>query len=279
MSNQSFALSFGATPLQDNPVSYKAGDDESSLNLVINACYRHVFGNTMPMESERLESAESQLKHGQLTVREFVRSLAKSSFYRSRFYEAVAPHRCVELAIKHLLGRPPLDEAEVSTEVARIASSGFDASIDALIDCEEYGRSFGDDTAPYIRTWNSPAGSPQSAFNRIAALEQNFAGSDSAIGSKSKLLVSLARNQPITISVPTQVYRAQSFGGFGVTGTGRAAFVPVRRSSSDGGDSVPLRGDLYVGFGLGSAARKSSNVFRETQPIRFRGCSVRPTAK
>lgn len=75
MSNQSFALSFGATPLQDNPVSYKAGDDESSLNLVINACYRHVFGNTMPMESERLESAESQLKHGQLTVR--VRSLPR----------------------------------------------------------------------------------------------------------------------------------------------------------------------------------------------------------
>ena len=259
MSNQSFALSFGATPLLDNPVSYKVGDDESNLNLVISACYRHVFGNTMPMESERLESAESQLKHGSLTVKEFVRSLAKSSFYRSRFYEAVAPHRCVELSIKHLLGRPPVDEAEVGAEVARIASAGFDASIDALIDSEEYGRSFGDHTAPYIRTWNSPVGSPQSAFNRIAALEQNFAGSDSAIGSNSKLLVSLARNQPITIRVPAQVYRAQNFGGFGGTETGRTTFTPVRRSNSDGGDSVPLRGDLYVGFGLG---QRSQEIFQ-----------------
>ncbi|QPN66434.1 phycobilisome rod-core linker polypeptide [Synechococcus sp. CBW1006] len=259
MCNQSFALSFGATSLLTNPVTYKAGDDESSLSQVISACYRHVFGNTMPMESERLESSESQLKHGNLTVREFVRSLAKSTFYSSRFYEAVTPHRCVELAIKHLLGRPPIDEAEVSTEVARIAHAGFDASIDALIDSEEYENSFGDHTAPYIRTWNSPAGSPQSAFNRIAALEQNFAGSDSAIGSMSQLLGSLARNQPITIRVPAQVYRAQSSGGFGGTATGRSVYAPVRRSSSDGGDSIPLRGDLYVGFGLG---QRSQEIFQ-----------------
>lgn len=71
--------------------------------------------------------------------------------------------------------------------------------------------------------------------------------------------MSLTRNQPITISVPAQVYRAQSFGGFGGTETGRTAFTPVRRSSSDGGDSVPLRGDLYVGFGLG---QRSQEIFQ-----------------
>ena len=83
MSNQSASLSFGAAGLLDAPLSYKRGDDETTLNLVISACYRHVFGNTMPMESERLGSAESQLRDGRFSVREFVRSLAKSPFYTS----------------------------------------------------------------------------------------------------------------------------------------------------------------------------------------------------
>ena len=151
MTSQSAALSFGATPLLDEPISYKPGADETSLNLTISACYRHVFGNTMPMESERLGSAESRLRNGSISVREFVRLLAKSPFYRSRFYEVVAPHRSVELAIKHILGRPPVDEAEVSTHVAMIASEGFEADIDALIDSDEYTNSFGEHTAPHIR--------------------------------------------------------------------------------------------------------------------------------
>jgi phycoerythrin-associated linker protein len=259
MSSQSAALGFGATSLLDAAPSYKPGDDETTLNLVINTCYRHVFGNTMPMESERLGSAESQLRNGTITVREFVRRLAKSPFYLSRFYEAVAPHRSVELSVKHLLGRPPVDQAEVSAQVARIAGEGFESNIDALIDSDEYTTAFGEHTAPHIRSWNSPAGAPQASFNRIAALEQNFAGSDSAVGSRSQLLANLAKGQPITIRVPAQVYRSQSPAGFAGSGTSRNAFTPVRRATSDGGDSAPLRGDLYVGFGLG---QRSQEVFQ-----------------
>jgi len=258
MSNQSASLSFGATGLLDSPVSYKRGDEETTLNLAISACYRHVFGNTMPMESERLGSAESQLRNGSITVREFVRCLAKSPFYTSRFFEAVTPHRSVELAIKHLLGRPPENEAEVSEHVARIATGGFDANIDALIDSDEYSKTFGDDTAPYIRSWQSPTGSAQSAFNRIAALEQNFAGSDTAVGPRSQLLGSLARQETIRIKVPAQVYRSQFQGGPAGSTSRLGVFAPVRRASSDGGDSTSLRGDLYVGFGL---AQRSQEVF------------------
>jgi phycoerythrin-associated linker protein len=258
MSSQSAALSFGATPLLDAPVSYKPGDDETSLNLTISACYRHVFGNTMPMESERLASAESQVRNGTISVREIVRLLAKSPFYRSRFYEAVAPHRAVELAIKHILGRPPADEAEVSTHVAMIATEGFEADIDMLVDSDEYTTSFGDHKAPHIRAWNSPAGAPQASFNRIAALEQNFAGSDSAIGPQSQLLYNLAKSQPLNIRVPVQVYRSHAGNGTAFSGAKQRAFVPVRRTTSDGGDSSRLRGDLYVGFGLG---QRSQEVF------------------
>jgi phycoerythrin-associated linker protein len=259
MSSQSAALGFGAASLIDEPVSHQPGWDEASLNLVISTSYRHVFGNTMPMESERLVSAESQLRNGDINVREFVRALAKSSFYRSRFFESVAPHRSVELAIKHLLGRPPIDQEEVSTNVARIASEGFDANIDALINSDEYTSAFGDHTAPHIRSWNSPIGARQSSFNSIAALEKNFAGSDSAMGSGSQLLYSLAKGQAMTIRFPAQVYRSRITGGFSGTGERGAVFLPVQRNTSDGGDSVPLRGDIYIGFGLG---QRSQEVFQ-----------------
>ena len=256
MSNQSASLSFGAAGLLDAPLSYKRGDDETTLNLVISACYRHVFGNTMPMESERLGSAESQLRDGRFSVREFVRSLAKSPFYTSRFIESVTPHRSVELAIKHLLGRAPESEAEISANIERIAIYGFDANIDAIIDSEEYGMAFGEDTAPYVRSWQSPKGSAQSAFNRIAALEQNFAGSDTAIGARSQLLGSLARKETIRIKIPVQVSRSRFPGGpFGLISR-HGVYAPVRRATSDGGDSTTIRGDLYVGFGLGQRAQE-----------------------
>ena len=40
-------------------------------------------------------------------MRDFVRGLAKSSFYKDRFFRSVAPQRGIELNFKHLLGRAP----------------------------------------------------------------------------------------------------------------------------------------------------------------------------
>jgi phycoerythrin-associated linker protein len=278
--NQSRSLLFGATALIDGPISFsrkrtpsktaatsnsdfRSGiqisadkfhpSDEDQLSTVIAAAYRQVFGNVQPMESERLASAESRLRNGEIDVREFVRELAKSAFYRSRYFDTVGPHRSVELSFKHILGRPPHNEAEVSEHIARVAVDGFNSGIDSLVDSEEYNEVFGADTVPYARAWSSNPGQPQSAFNRIAALEQNFAGSDTAIGSRSQLMYSLAKASTQTIKIPGQVFRS----GFSVSGgyaggpTGSTSFKPVTRASSDGGDSTPLRGDLYVGFGLG----------------------------
>ena len=215
--NQSQALGFGATQLMDAPASFSrraihqpteaatsndrfrnqqdlnnpeafTASDHAAYQLAVIAAYRQVFGNVQPMESERLLSAESQLSNGDISVREFVRRLALSSFYRSRYFDTVSPHRAVELNFKHLLGRPPQSEAEISAHVATLASSGFEGEINSYLDSDEYLQTFGEDTVPYPTSWNSPLGQPQSAFNRIAALEQNFAGSDTAVGNKSCLL-------------------------------------------------------------------------------------------
>ncbi|MEL0171672.1 MAG: phycobilisome rod-core linker polypeptide, partial [Synechococcus sp.] len=85
----------------------------------------------------------------------------------------------------------------------------------------------------------------------IAALEQNFAGSDTANGLRSKLLGSLASGQRINISMPSHAYRTGAAAAGGAAPSGNARFTPVKRASSDGGDSAPFRGDLYTGFGVG----------------------------
>ena len=284
--NSSNALGFGATQLIDGPVSYSrtrtpssdaavsngdfrnqgtkpavdsfAPDDETAFATAVRAAYRQVFGNVQPMESERAISAESMLRNGDISVREFIRTIAKSEFYRSRYFEAVGPHRAVELSFKHLLGRGPVSEAEITTQVTRMAEGGFDAAIDGILDSDEYQQTFGEDTVPYPSSFNSQAGQPQAGFNRIAALEQNFAGSDTAIGTRSQLLNNLAQGYSIRINPPAQVYRSGSVaGGFTGSGSARGVFAPVKRSTADGGDNAPMRGDLYVGFGLGQRVQET----------------------
>ena len=65
-----------------------AGTDSDSLEQVIAAAYRQVFGNCHVMDLERSSALEAQLKDGRLCVREFVCGLAKT-FYRTRFYSNV----------------------------------------------------------------------------------------------------------------------------------------------------------------------------------------------
>ncbi|HJN36385.1 MAG: phycobilisome rod-core linker polypeptide [Prochlorococcus sp.] len=166
-------------------------NDRDSLEQAIKAGYRQVYGNAHVMDWERSVELEAQLCNGDIDVRGFVRGLAKSPFYKSRFYEAVSPHRGIELNFKHLLGRPPVTHSEVCEKIALLASNGHDAVVDSLVDSAEYQEVFGADTVPYLRAWNSPAGIHTSTFSSMASLEKNFAGSDDAIGGKSQLLNSL----------------------------------------------------------------------------------------
>ena len=223
--------------------------DSGSLQDVISAGYRQVYGNAHVMDNERSVELEAQLGNGDINVRDFVRGLAKSSFYRARFFEGVAPQRGVELNIKHLLGRPPLNQGEMSAHISLLASGGHDAVVDFIVDSAEYEEVFGGDTVPYARPWNSAAGMPNVSFANMAALERGFAISDSAVGARSQLSNTLARGGVPFIQVPSQVYRSGGATGSGM-GT-RATFGAKVRSSSDGGDFAPLRGDAYVGFGLG----------------------------
>lgn len=144
---------FDETP----PLEWVTGNSSEDLEIIIKAVYRQVLGNAYVMESERLTVPESQFKRGELTVRDFVRQMAKSDLYRSRFFDSCARYRAIELNFRHLLGRPPLDLEEMRGKSTILDTQGFEAEIDSYLDSDEYQNTFGDDIVPYIRGYKTEA--------------------------------------------------------------------------------------------------------------------------
>jgi phycoerythrin-associated linker protein len=163
------------------------------IQTVIRAVYKQVLGNPHVMESERLVAAESQLSDRSISVREFVRAVAKSDFYRTRYFESCAPYRFVELNFLHLLGRAPQTQAEVSEHIVRCVTEGYNAEIDSYIDSTEYQAAFGENVVPYDRGKSSEANAKQIGYNRMFVLDRGPAQVDSAVQA-SQLVFAVATN-------------------------------------------------------------------------------------
>ena len=165
---------------------------KEEIETIIRAVYKHVLGNPHVMESERLTTAESQLCDGSLSVREFVRAVAKSDFYKSRHFENCGPYRSTELNFQHLLGRAPESQAEVSEHIRRCAEAGFDADIDSYVDSDEYQETFGENIVPFQRE-KSEVGRKQVVYNRNFAVNRGPAQVSSAV-TDSQLVYAVATN-------------------------------------------------------------------------------------
>jgi phycoerythrin-associated linker protein len=180
------------------PTELWSNRSAEDVQAVIRAVYKQVLGNPHVMESERLTSAESQLCDGSISVREFVRAVAKSGFYSSRYFQKCAPYRFVELNFMHILGRPPATQAEVSVHIVRCVAEGYDAEIDSYVDSDEYQAAFGEDIVPYNRS-KTEAGQNQITYNRMFAIDRGPAQVSSSVKS-SKLVYAVATNSTSKIS-------------------------------------------------------------------------------
>ena len=98
---------------------------EADIAGLIRSVYQQVLGYQYVMKSERLEGPESLFRRGYLSVREFVRQVAKSNLYRQRFFENSNPYRFIELNHKHLLGRAPQNKAEMLHHFTILQNEGF----------------------------------------------------------------------------------------------------------------------------------------------------------
>ncbi|MEO1400343.1 MAG: phycobilisome rod-core linker polypeptide [Cyanobacteria bacterium J06635_1] len=166
---------------ESQPIKLLDGAAAEELEILIRAAYKQVFGNVHLMESQRLLMAESKLKDGQLTVRDFIRELAKSDAYRTLFFESCSNVRAIELNFKHLLGRAPDSQQEVAEHVAILASEGFEAEINAYLDSPEYEQNFGEDTVPYYVSYETQTGKNVAGYNRIFQVIKGACSSDRSI--------------------------------------------------------------------------------------------------
>jgi len=124
---------------------------ESDYQRVIWAAYRQIFSEHQILSSNRQKILESQLRYGQITVRDFIRGLATSEQFRRRNYEPNSNYRFAELCVQRLLGRDVYSEREKIAWSIVIAQQGLESFIDALLDSEEYVSNFGYSTVPYQR--------------------------------------------------------------------------------------------------------------------------------
>ncbi len=257
-SNLAAAGPLGLSAFDDSSrVELRPDWTESDLQLVFRAVYRQVLGNDYIMKSERLVSAESLLRQGSITVREFVRAVAKSELYKSKFFYPNSNQRFTELNFKHLLGRPPYDEAELAAHTSLCELKGYDAEIDSYIDSIEYENKFGNGVVPYYTGFLVETGVRTVGFTRMFRLYRGYASSDrGSVGGKSpRLTRELGQNSASTIvrpsgggsswrhsAIPNDAAPRKALGGTSeesgrvyrleVTGILQPGYPKVRRSST-----------------------------------------------
>ncbi len=187
------------------PIELRLNWTQDDAQAVIRAVYRQVLGNDYVMASERLTATESLLRNGSITVRDFVRAVAKSELYKTKFLYNSFQTRVIELNLKHLLGRAPYDESEVIYHLDLYQNKGFEADIDDYIDSAEYEANFGDNIVPYYRGFNTQTQQKTVGFTRMFQLYRGYANSDRSqiAGKPSRLAKELAANSASAVIAPS----------------------------------------------------------------------------
>ena len=188
------------------PLELLPGDDDAKKEQIIRAVYKQVLGNAYVMESERQLVPESQFKLGEISVREFVRRIAKSDLYRSRLFETCARYRYIELAFRHLMGRAPIDFQEMRDHSERLDAKGYDADIDSFLDCDDYQNAFGEWIVPYQRGWKTESCTTLQEFTWSFQLLRGNSSSSlkgDLAGIRSKLGGAAYQNRPLAVVPPS----------------------------------------------------------------------------
>ncbi|MFZ9947686.1 MAG: phycobilisome rod-core linker polypeptide, partial [Vulcanococcus sp.] len=237
-------------------------------NAIIRAVYQQVLGGQYLMNNERLGGAESLFRNGYLNVREFVRTVAKSALYRSRFFENCNPYRFIELNHKHLLGRAPQNKEEMLHHFTILQEQGYDAEIDSYLDSAEYNRNFGNDNVPHLHGWNYSAGHEGRQFSWLMQLARGAAASVKGDGSGTQFKLGRALHQnrpvPVSVSAASRYAHISTDGPFRAT-TSTGSDLPVADLSNarriDGTPAYGFRSqELLVSSPSAGAAGEGSRV-------------------
>jgi phycobilisome rod-core linker protein len=124
------------------------------MDDLIEAAYRQIFFHAFKWDREPF--LESQLRNGQITVRDFIRGLLLSKTFYNSFYEKNSNYRFVEQCVQRVLGRDVYSQREKIAWSIVVATKGIKGFADQLLNSDEYLENFGYDTVPYQRRRNLP---------------------------------------------------------------------------------------------------------------------------
>lgn len=150
-SSQNQRVSGFETPGEEQPRIFTTENmlSASDMGNLIEAAYRQIFFHAFAADREPF--LESQLRNGQITVRDFIRGLLLSDTYRRSFYDLNSNYRYVEQTVQRVLGRDVYSEREKIAWSIVVATKGPQGFVDELLNSDEYLEAFGYDTVPYQR--------------------------------------------------------------------------------------------------------------------------------
>ena len=120
-----------------------------TMDTLIEGAYRQLFFHTF--KADRNLTLESQLRNGQITVKEFVKGLVLSERFLGGVYGCNGNKEVARHLVERVLGRQIHGEAEAIAWSIVIGEQGVGAMVDQLLGSEEYNSNFGDDTVPFQR--------------------------------------------------------------------------------------------------------------------------------
>ena len=120
-----------------------------TMDTLIEGAYRQLFFHTF--KADRNGALESQLRSGQITVKEFVKGLVLSDRFLGGVYGCNGNKQVARHLVERVLGRQIHGEAEAIAWSIVIGQQGVAAMVDQLLASEEYANNFGEDTVPFQR--------------------------------------------------------------------------------------------------------------------------------
>lgn len=140
-------------PGDEQPRVFSLDDvpDNAEMDALIWAAYRQIFNEQQMIAAHRQVVLESQLRNGQLTVRDFIRGLLLSDSFRRLVFDTNSNYRFAELCLQRVLGRSVYNQRETLAWSIVLATQGLPGFVEALLNSDEYLEHFGETRVPYQR--------------------------------------------------------------------------------------------------------------------------------
>eukprot|EP00276_Gloeochaete_wittrockiana_P009888 CAMPEP_0184656282 /NCGR_PEP_ID=MMETSP0308-20130426/16204_1 /TAXON_ID=38269 /ORGANISM="Gloeochaete witrockiana, Strain SAG 46.84" /LENGTH=554 /DNA_ID=CAMNT_0027093325 /DNA_START=68 /DNA_END=1732 /DNA_ORIENTATION=+ len=144
---------FGAGLLTEKPKEFNTEVvlSQSEVDEVIYGAYRQIWGIHQILDEVREVSLESQLRYGEITIRDFIRGLVLSKTFLEQNFYPNSNYYFVEKVVQRVLGRDVYNATEKVAWSVVIGSEGVAAFVDALLGSQEYISNFGEYTVPFQR--------------------------------------------------------------------------------------------------------------------------------